>query len=236
MLPMLFRAMQKASISRYISFSKERLPPDEVKALIKEMQTVGYINMSMLNHWRDLMREHNQILARGQRLGLSGRTINTKSRLFSSLDLYMLQMQSKYLAEILDDFSRFAERVMRCIAESPASRMWVVSGAIIIERSSWMCFCQQVVSLLHTIGIHCPVSKVRLDPWPDRKLLESSAARAQQMFGSFASAPPGLPTIFSLLCRGYRRNATKAALTRLQYHACVKRPRTVATAAAPPLP
>ena len=191
---MLFRVIQRLSICRYLSFARERLAPANVKILIKEMKKVGYINISMLNHWIELMDEHNRILARGQKLGLSGRTIQVRSRMISSLDMYMLQMQSKYLAEILDDFTSFGERVVKSIAKSPASIVWGVSGAIVMERGSWMRFCQQVMSLLQIIGVG---NKAHFDAWPDRELLEASAAHARRTFAPFAAALPGLRTISS---------------------------------------
>ena len=228
---MLFRVIQRLSISRYLSFARERLAPANVKILIKEMKKVGYINISMLNHWVQLMDEHNRILARGQKLGLSGRTIQVRSRMISSLDMYMLQMQSKYLSEILDDFTSFGERVVKSIAKSPASIVWVVSGAIVMERGSWMRFCQQVMSLLQIIGVDCIANKAHFDSWPDRELLEASAVRARRTFAPFATALPGLPTLSSLLFLGDNGQSAQATRGELPRQARVRRNRMDAASA-----
>ena len=226
---MLFRVIQRLSISRYLSFARERLAPANVKILIKEMKKVGYINISMLNHWIELMDEHNRILARGQKLGLSGRTIQVRSRMISSLDMYMLQMQSKYLAEILDDFTSFRERVVKSIAKSPASIVWGVSGAIVMERGSWMRFCQQVMSLLQIIGVG---NKAHFDAWPDRELLEASALRARRTFAPFAAALPGLRTISSRAGMDlFVRRHDRAARGELKQQARVRRTRMDAASA-----
>ena len=191
----LFCELQKASISRYISFSKQMLPRNKVKMFIREMQTVGYINKDMLKHWKVLMQEHNRILARGERLGLCSVPMKARSLTMSSLDMYMVQMQSRYLAEILDDLTSFGERVIKRIGGSPMSLLWVISGPILVERRSWVRFCQQMMSLLHSMGMDGFADKLHLDPWPDRERLESSALRARQVFEIFASARPGQRSI-----------------------------------------
>ena len=198
----LFRELQKASISRYISFSERRMPRHRVKMLVREMQTVGYMSKKMLCHWKDLMQEHNRILSRGERLGLCSGAIKARSFKMSSLDVYMLQMQSRYLAEILDDLTSFGERVVKRICESPRSSMWVISGPILAERHSWVRFCQQMMSLLHIMGLGRVgdfSNRMHLDPWPDRERLESSALRARHVFESFASARSEQPPIFAIM-------------------------------------
>ena len=198
---LLFREIQKASISHYISFSNDKLAPVDVRMLVREARSVGYINLGMLNHWKELMREHNRILARGHKLGLLGGIITVKSKMIPSLDMYMLQIQSKYLAEILDDFTSFGKRVVKSISESPAGMIWALSGAVTIEINSWVRFCQQMMSLIQTIGVDCPENKAHLHPWPDRELLEASVARARRTFAPFAAARPGAPEIPSPLPR-----------------------------------
>jgi hypothetical protein len=45
---------------------------------------------------------------------------------FSCVDLYMLQMQSKHIASLLDAFSSFRERLFLLTRESPAALFWIV--------------------------------------------------------------------------------------------------------------
>jgi hypothetical protein len=181
---MLFSQLKKASLSRYISFSQERIPQAQVKELIKEMRTVGYIDRATLCQWQSWMSEHNRILERGFRMGLLDGRRWAKSMKFTSLDRFMLQMQSKYLAKTLDIFSRFGERVADLIKAESNARMWKVAGPILVERRSWIRLCRQILSLLNLI-FTSKYFKLERSAWPDRELLEFSMQRARQVFGRF---------------------------------------------------
>jgi hypothetical protein len=115
---------------------------------------------------------------------------------FQNLDLFMLQMRSGYLANLLDDFSSFGERVLRLIQEAPDLLFWDIGGQIVVERTRWRKFCEQMMTLLHVLGVAGPSSaRPRLRPWPDRDLLEAAAARASGIFGRFARADTSTPSV-----------------------------------------
>ena len=148
------------------------------------MRTVGFIDKETLCQWEILMSEHNRILERGFRMGLLNGRVRGKSMRFSSLDHFMLQMQSKYLAGIVDDFSRFGERVTDLMKAEPNSLMWNIAGPILVERrswSSWIRLCRQMISFLQTIS----AQRSERCSWPDRELLEGSMERARNMFGKY---------------------------------------------------
>ncbi len=213
MIGMILLHFKRASISRYISFSHGRIPLNEIKGMIKEMDTIGNINETTHSQWKDLMSEHNSILARGELMMLQQcRVINTRWITFQCLDLFMLQMQSRYLAKLLDDFSSFGQRVLRLVQESPASLIWAISEHIVIERRSWNRLCAQMMTLLHVLGMTDPSSaRLRLKPWPDRALLEAAAARVRAVFGRFARADTATPSVWALPARSWRRAIGPAA-------------------------
>ena len=77
--------------------------------------------------WKAWMSEHNRIVKRGERMVLlQYKNIDVKWLKFQYLDLFMIQMQSRYFASLLDDFSSFGERVLLLIQESPASLYWTL--------------------------------------------------------------------------------------------------------------
>jgi hypothetical protein len=213
MVGMLFLQFQRASITKHISFHKNRLPREQVMAIIKEAETAGNINQNTLNHWNDLMSEHNQIVERGERMMLQQcRSTSMGWLKFRCLDLFMLQMQSRYLAKLLDDFSSFGGRVLRLIQESPASLFWAIGGQILVERTGWIRLCTRMMTLLHVLGVADPTSaRLRLTPWPDRELLQAAAARARGVFGHFARADTAMPTVHALLFPANLRDGPAAA-------------------------
>jgi hypothetical protein len=50
------------------------------------------------------------------------------------------------LADSLNDFSRFGERVVSAIQESPESPLWLITESIAIENRHWRELCAQIIS------------------------------------------------------------------------------------------
>ena len=196
---MLFLHFQRASISKYISYRQETPPRHQVLEIVREIDTVGNINQDTFSHWKDLMSQHNRIVQRGERMVLLRQRVTNMNWIkFGCLDLFMLQMQSRYLAKLLDDFSSFGERVLRLIHESPASLFWVIGGQIIVEHTRWRRLCGQMMTLLHVLGVADPSStQPQSGRWPDRDLLEAAAARVRGVFGRFAQADTSRPAVLS---------------------------------------
>ena len=213
MVGMLFLHFQRASITKYISFHQNRLPREQATAIVKEIATVGNINQDTLSNWKDRMFEHNSMVERGERMMLMQcKVMNLSWIKFRCLDLFMIQIQSRYLAKLLDDFSSFGERVLLLIHESPASLLWTLGGQMVVERTSWFRLCAQVMTLLHVFGVADPTSaRLRLRPWPDRELLEAAAGRARGVFGRFARAYIAMPTVRSHLVPTNARDGSAAA-------------------------
>jgi hypothetical protein len=202
---LLFSRFHRASLSRFVSFARNRLPRELIKELVVEMGTVGYINHDVMCQWNDSMLEHNRIIERGERMRLLPGRKSLLRMKFSCVDLYMLQMQSKLLANLLDNFSSFGERVLQLIHESPAALFWMVAGPILVERESWCRLCSQIMALLHALGMSEEhAARLELSPWPERAVLEAAAARAAGVFGLFARADATAPSVRALLSPAVR--------------------------------
>ena len=135
-MSMLFLLIQKASLSRFISFHQDRIPKADVIALVSEMTAAGYINKCLLHEWKERMVEHNRILARGKRMNLL--PWKYQGLEFSSLGSFMMQIQRGYLAHVLDNFSSFGERIVERIRENSDALFWVVDGPIQVEQINWI--------------------------------------------------------------------------------------------------
>ena len=215
----LFLHFQRASLSKHISFCQERIPRQQVVQVIKEFDIVGYFNQDTLGHWKQLMAEHNRIVEQGERMLLLQGMKKMDWIKFRCLDLFMLQMQSCYLANLLDGFSSFGEQILRLIQESPSSLFWTIGGQILVERTSWCRLCAQMMTLLHVLGLADPSSvRLQLRPWPDRDLLEAAAVRARGVFGRFARADTSMPSVRALLSR-HRHRAPSASNAQQQVRA-----------------
>ena len=217
---MLFLHFQRASISKYISYRQETPPRQQIIEIIKGIDTAGNINQDTFSHWKDLMSEHNRIVERGEQMMLLRiRAANMKWIKFGCLDLFMLQMQSRYLAKLLDEFSSFGERVLLLIQESPTSLFWTLGHQIGVELTSWSRLCGQMMTLVHVLGVADPsFERLRLSPWPDRELLEAAAARAKRVFGRFALADTAMPSVRALLFPANEREGPASGVAAEEPH------------------
>jgi hypothetical protein len=200
MIGMLFLHFKRASVAKFLSIYPARIvrmPWDDIKEIVQELDTIGKFNQDTLSLWNDWMSEHNRIVERGERMMLLQCRARCMSWLkYRSLDLFMLQMQCRHLAKLLTDFSSFGERVLRLIQESPGSLFWVVGGPIVVEHTRWAQLCEHMMTLLHVLGVAKPSpTRRRRRLWPDRELLEAAAARVRGVFGRFARGDSAMPTI-----------------------------------------
>jgi hypothetical protein len=113
----------------------------------------------------------------------------------SSLDHYMIQMQSGYLAKLLNDICQFGERVVQRMVEAQ-DLFWNEDDQMMVERRNWHQLCRQVMNLLHIIGIQeIGFGPFRFKLWPDRDVLSAAAARCRCLIGRFATADATGPSI-----------------------------------------
>jgi hypothetical protein len=175
----LFQCFQRASLNRFISFKQHRLPRKTVKSLISHMQTIGYIDGDTLALWMEMMTEHNKILTRGERMNLiHSRTKMCRLR-YSSIGQYMVEMQCRYLAKILDEFADFGDQVLALHRTSPDALFWELKGSILMERISWCKLCTRVMSFVKVLKLNGS----RTCTWPERDLLDLAVVRAEKIFG-----------------------------------------------------
>jgi hypothetical protein len=208
---MLFLNFQRVSLSHFVSFTENRLPRTQIIQWFSEMEHVGYIKKSVLRDWKALMNQHNNLLIRGRIMRLvHGRTFRYMK--CSSLDHFMLQMQSGYLAKLLNDICRFGERVVERMGEESPDLFWIVDDQMMVERSNWLQLCRQVMNILHIIGFQeKDFGPFRFKPWPDRDVLRAAAARCRCLFGRFATADVTGPSIPQRIL--LQRLHTQAAVT-----------------------
>jgi hypothetical protein len=208
---MLFLNFQRVSLSHFVSFTENRLPRTQIIEWFREMEYVGFISKSVLRDWKALMSQHNNLLIRGRKMRLvHGRKF--RDLRCSSLDHFMLQMQSGHLAKLLNDLCQFGERVIERMSEQSPDIVWIVDDQMMVERSNWHQLCRQVMNILHIIGFQATdFGPLRFKPWPDRDVLRAAAARCRCLFGRFATADATGPSIPQRILLRRRAAATTSA-------------------------
>ena len=131
------------------------------------------------------------------------RLIKAKKFAFTSLDLFMLQMHAKEIAEVLDSLTAFAERVVRLIQHDEAACSWWLNRHLAIHRDFWRDLSCRVMTLIKLLGFldldgsshEAPWPP--LTPWPDVDLLQHAARRAAKIYGPFGAPDKGCRSLLS---------------------------------------
>ena len=182
----LVRYFRSASLLKAVSYSSERLSTQETISIIPEIGVVEqYFHAKSLEMWNAEMIIHNKSIYRGLRMKLN--PIDSLERLtFSSLDLFMVRMNGHIMAQVLDAYSTFAERVFDEINRDRSAMLWCVCGPVIITSERWLNLCSAMSNILKLMD--CEGVTESLYPWPDLNLVHSSSKRARQIFDKFAIA------------------------------------------------
>jgi hypothetical protein len=149
------------------------------------------------------MLQHNALLRRGASMSLNG-NVNTSKLTHCSLDVYLLQMHSMELAEILGCFSTFGRRMLPLVLSQPESDGWWLSEQVLVQRHHWFLLCRCMMNLLRLLGLDTMVddassnAKFPLTPWPDFPSLRLAVAGVQEAFGGFQDADRTQPNLLQL--------------------------------------
>ena len=104
--------IRKASLLKHLCYGGRRLSKYRIARQLPETKYISRVFGPKSNHqWTDRMLHHNALLRRGARMKLNLK-VNVSKLMHCSLDLFMLQMHSQEVAEALDSFSTFGERVL----------------------------------------------------------------------------------------------------------------------------
>jgi hypothetical protein len=129
--------------------------------------------------------------------------LNTSKFAHCSLDLYLLQMHSAELAEVLGCFSTFGRRILPLIRRFPDSDVWWLCEEVSIQRRHWFLLCDRMMNLLRLLGLECAnddfpspsKAPIPLRPWPNLSDLRSAAMGVLEVFGVFGVSDCAQPTM-----------------------------------------
>jgi hypothetical protein len=144
-----------------------------------------------LQEWCDRMEQHNNLLHRGASMRLCKKAYTSRLT-HCSLDLFMLQMHSDSIADALDNFSAFGNRILPLVASNPDAQTWWLNSEVSIQRRHWRMLRRRIAGLIHLMGftfddsivaIEAQSTPIPLSPWPDHSRLSLAARRAMLVFG-----------------------------------------------------
>ncbi len=189
----LVRYFRAASLLKTLSYSTMRLSSQDTIEIIPEIATIeNNFHAKSLEAWNGELRIHNTSIARGLSMRLN--TIDRMDRLsFSSLDLFLIKTRGAMLAEVLNAFSSFAERIIDEVNRDRNALLWPVRGPVIITNESWMTLCKHMMNILKLIDLD-GISETDYC-CPDFRSLEKAANRARIIFSNFAVADEALPLL-----------------------------------------
>ncbi len=175
----LFEQASAVSISRYISYAKHRMSR---KALIKQFPEADTLdrlfNRKALLGWREMMRNHNSNIERGEKMGLLPAGRSLKRLRFDSLDTYMLTMHGDTYAAALLSLASFGERVQKARDENRADGDWCIGMPYMITRERWGLLRKRVDRLVN--GIEREL--LSLDSGPFLELLKDALHKVSASF------------------------------------------------------
>ena len=156
----LFEQVSAISISRYISYATYRLPK---KALIKKFPEAAKLNLlfhpKALNEWRDMMRNHNRNINRGERMGLLPACRSLQRLRFDSIDRYMLTMHGDAYVEALLSIASFGAKVQKARDANQGFYTdggWFIGMPFMIMPDRWAVLCKRVRMLVRGIEAVLP--------------------------------------------------------------------------------
>ena len=190
----ILEAIKRTSIVRCLSFTHARFSTKRLARLFPGAKQMSRkLELKLLTKFTKDMVQHNAVLRRGENLRINP-VGGIRHVTFSSLDRYILQMHAKSIAKILEDLSKFADRVIPLIQQDRSAPLWRISNQILIQRRHWLGLACHVMNLLKLLGF----VQHRMDsiggvsawrsPWPDFDCLVAAACRAAGNYECYGTA------------------------------------------------
>jgi hypothetical protein len=188
------RSLRKASVLKFISFCRGRLSFAAILKYLPELAPVqNFLEKHSISEWAVKMSAYDQTYTTAPEGGLQ--LIKNEQNLhYRSLDVFLLQVYPDKLAEAIDSWAIFAERLLPLIRADPDARSWKINRKIIIHRRHWLLLSKRIMAVVTTISFKLltgPVARVDFREQlhsrsPGRDMLISAALRVARMYGIFA--------------------------------------------------
>ena len=150
----IWACIRKASLLKHICYGRRRISKSRTARLLPEVRCISRtFGPKSITEWTDRMLQHNALLRRGVRMRLHQRDsrLSVSRLMHCSLDVFMLQMHSREVAEALDSLSTFGEQVLSIMRRHPDSNDWRLSSELLIDRRRWHRLCGRVMNLVHLL-------------------------------------------------------------------------------------
>jgi hypothetical protein len=147
----LVRRLKQCCLYRHISFSAQRRSLCFVSRLSPEFSVCeSYFGRHSRVDWHVEMSIHNKMFERRLRMGLFPIVQDQKFR-FDDVDRFLMQIHSVEIAECLESFAKFANRIISLIRTDEKSTTWRLSSDILVHDIHWRLFSSHVMGLVRLI-------------------------------------------------------------------------------------
>ena len=148
----LFRCAWRASLLKHVSFAGQALGPIKLAKLFPEINPFArHFGHNSLSQWRSSMELDRSIAGRSLKLGLCSR-LQAKRVIAQTLDDYMLEMHAEKLANLLESFTAFANRISPLIQNDPNAPAWWLNSQVLVQRKHWSLLTRRVTALIRIIS------------------------------------------------------------------------------------
>ena len=178
--------IRKASVLNFISFCRGRLSRTAIVTFLPELAPMlNFFGKQSILEWTVEMSKYNQTCNSKLEGGVGSPKIKHR---FYSLDLFLLQVHPDKLAEVLESWVIFAERVAPLIRSDTDGRSWKLNRKLIIYRRHWFLLSRRIMNVVTTIGLLSGVdfrNQLHIRS-PKRDMLSTAADRVARMYSGFA--------------------------------------------------
>ena len=181
--PNLFELVRRLSIFKYLSYGEAPFSRSTTARLLPEVKPfMLHFKKEDLAIWKDRLRCHNALLARGMKVGsdreFKWMRAKAKSLQFDSVERFMLHAHPSTIADLLDALISFSDKVRLASRNHPLARAWYLRSHLLIRAGRWRCFRRRFRELLAYLTEQSTKPTQYVCDCPEQERLRAALRRA----------------------------------------------------------
>ena len=179
----LFELVRRLSIFKYLSYGEAPLSRSVTANLLPEVKPfMLHFKKKDLAIWKDRLRCHNALLARGMTVGSDREyrwlRAKAKSLQFDCLDSFMFHTHPSTLTNLLDALISFSDKMSSIASTQPLALAWYLGNHLLIQARRWKRFKSRFRELLARLTEHSRKPTHYVCECPEQERLRAALRRA----------------------------------------------------------
>ena len=179
----LFELVRRLSIFKYLSYGEAPLSRSVTANLLPEVKPfMLHFKKKDLAIWKDRLRCHNALLARGMTVGSDREyrwlRAKAKSLQFDCLDSFMFHTHPSTLTNLLDALISFSDKMSSIASTQPLALAWYLGNHLLIQARRWKRFKSRFRELLARLTEHSRKPTHYVCECPEQERLRAAMRRA----------------------------------------------------------